>query len=258
MPVFVGTSGWQYASWRGRFYPRGVAQARWLDHYAARFVVVEVNNTFYRLPERRTFEDWAARAPAGFLFVCKVSRFLTHVKRLRDPDEPVSRFLDRLAGLGDRTGPVLLQLPPTLRRDVDRLAAVLDRFGGVRTAVEFRHPSWFDDGVMALLEDHDAALCLTDRESRVIGPVLRTASWAYVRLHAGRARPRPCYGWAALAHWAERLAGLWGPDDAAFVFFNNDGHACAVRDAVRFAGAARRAGLAATRVPAEEEVSVRA
>lgn len=256
MPVFVGTSGWQYPSWRRRFYPGGLAQGRWLEHYAERFQVVEVNNTFYRLPERQTFERWAARTPADFVVVCKASRFLTHVERLKEAAEPVRRFRDRLEGLGAKRGPVLLQLPPDLRRDTGRLREVLERFAGERVAVEFRHESWFTEDTAGLLAGHDAALCLADRRSRVVGPVWATASWGYVRLHEGRAHPRPCYGSGALTHWAERLAGLWGPDADTYVFFNNDPRACAVRDAVRFAAAARRAGLSPTRVPGVSEVAV--
>ena len=254
MPVYVGTSGWQYASWKERFYPRGLAQTRWLEYYAERFAVVEVNNTFYRLPERRTFEDWAQRTPKGFLLACKATRFLTHIKRLRDPEEPVRRFRERLDGLGTHRGPVLIQLPPNLRCDTGRLDAVLEAFAGERVAVEFRHDSWFTDDVAALLERHDAALCLADRESRVLGPIRRTASWGYLRLHAGRGRPRPFYGHAALSHWAERLMSLWGAGGDTYVLFNNDPCACAVRDATCFAAAAERAGLTPTRVPSEEEV----
>lgn len=254
MTTYVSTSGWQYRDWRRRFYPAALPQARWLEHFAERFAAVEVNNTFYRLPERHTFEDWAARTPDDFLFVCKISRYLSHVKRLRDPGEAVARFLDRSAGLGAKRGPVLLQLPPTMKRETARLADSLDAVAGAtRVAVEFRHESWFDDEVYSVLADRGATLCLTDRDSRVLGPVVRTAPWGYLRMHAGRATPRPCYGRAALSHWAERLAELWG-DGETYVFFNNDTRGCAVRDAVRFARSARRAGLVPTRVPAGGEV----
>ena len=257
--LYVGTSGWQYRDWREVFYPRGLASRNWLEHYASCFRTVEVNNTFYRLPPPETFAGWARSVPDDFVMGLKVSRYLTHYKQLREPQEPVARFLASAAPLGERLGPVLLQLPPTLRADPARLAEALEEFPpGVRVAVEFRHPSWFDDEVAAILTGHNAALCLVDRRSRVAGPLWRTADWAYVRLHEGRAQPWPCYGDTALASWAERLATMWAPADDAFVFFNNDPGGCAVRDATRFARLAERQGLRSTRTPTPNEIHVAA
>jgi uncharacterized protein YecE (DUF72 family) len=146
--VLVGTSGWQYRDWRGRFYPEPLAQRAWLEHYASRFAVVESNNAFYRLPEPRTFADWARRTPDDFVMAVKASRFLTHVRRLREPEEPVRRLLDHAGHLGAKLGPVLLQLPPTLRADPDALDRCLACFGPpLRVAVEPRHPSWFSEEV---------------------------------------------------------------------------------------------------------------
>ena len=251
MTVFVGTSGWQYASWRGPFYPEDLAQARWLEWFADRFQVVEVNNTFYRLPPPDTFRTWAERTPADFVIVPKVSRYLTHIKRLKDPEEPVKRFLDHAAPLGAKLGPLLVQLPPNLAVDVARLDAVLRLFGDRRVAVEFRHDSWFVDEVRSVLEAHGAALCLADRKSKAVSPMWRTAEWGYVRFHEGTASPRPCYGKAALDSWARRLADTWGPDADVYVFFNNDPRACAVRDAAVFAQLAEKAGLPTSRVTAD-------
>ena len=136
MPVLVGTSGWQYRDWRGRFYPQGLAQARWLEHYAERFATVESNNAFYRLPEPATFAAWAERTPPGFVMAVKASRYLTHIKRLRDPEEPVGRLMERARHLGAKLGPVLLQLPPTLRADPATLDRTLRAFpAGTRVAV---------------------------------------------------------------------------------------------------------------------------
>jgi uncharacterized protein YecE (DUF72 family) len=254
VPVLIGTSGWQYRHWRETFYPRGVQQADWLGHYAARFATVEVNNAFYRLPEAGTFARWAQATPEDFVFAVKASRFLTHVRRLREPEGPVRLLLERARSLGPKLGPVLLQLPPTFKADVDRLAATLTAFGaGVRVAVEFRHRSWFSADVRALLEEHGAALCLADRKGPAT-PLWRTADWAFLRMHEGRASPHPCYGRDARERWAGRLAELWGPTADAFVYFNNDGCACALRDARLFAAAAERAGLEPTRVPAPREV----
>jgi uncharacterized protein YecE (DUF72 family) len=223
--------------------------SRWLEAYAAGFATVESNAAFYRLPERRTFEDWAARTPPDFVMAVKVSRYLTHIRRLRDPAEAVARFVDRVAGLGDKLGPVLLQLPPQLRCDPELLDAALAEFPpAFRVAVEFRHPTWLVDEVRALLTERGAALCLADRR-RPLTPIWRTADWTYLRFHEGRATPRPCYGGAALRTWARRLADGWGPDADCWVYFNNDPRGCAPRDAARFAGLVRRAGLNPTRVP---------
>jgi uncharacterized protein YecE (DUF72 family) len=256
VPVLIGTSGWQYAHWRGRFYPSGLPAARWLEHYAERFRTVEVNNAFYRLPEKSTFENWRSRTPADFVVSVKASRYITHIKRLRDPVEPTRRLLDRARGLGTKLGPILLQFPPNLRVDAGALDELLAQFPkGVRVAVEPRHESWFSDEIAALLERRGAAFCLSDSPQRKT-PYWRTAAWGYLRMHAGRATPAPCYGRAALATWAERLAELWPASASVYVYFNNDEAACALRDAQRFARAATRSGLRPSRVPSAHEISV--
>ena len=250
MPVLIGTSGWQYRDWRERFYPRGLAQRSWLEHYAVGFDTVESNNAFYRLPERATFESWAQRTPPHFVWAVKMSRYLTHIKRLAEPAEPVQRFLERAAGLGPKLGPVLLQLPPTLRADLDRLDAVLALLApAVRVAVEFRHDSWFQDETRRLLEQRGAALCLADRGSKPVSPLWRTADWGYVRWHQGRAQPQPCYGARALRSWAGRIAEMWTEKEEVFCYFNNDPGGCALRDARSFAAHLRWAGLEQSRVP---------
>jgi uncharacterized protein YecE (DUF72 family) len=257
MTLFVGTSGWQYRDWRGAFYPHDLPQGEWLEHYARRFRVVEVNSTFYRLPGRETFADWARRVPDDFVFAMKASRYLTHIKRLVDPASAVERLFEHAEPLGAKLGPVLVQLPPTLPFAPERLRATLDAVPpGARVAVEFREPGWFREESYALLAEHDAALCLADRGSRPETPVRRTASWGYVRFHAGRATPFPCYGRAALRSWAERVASLWSADADVYAFFNNDARACAPRDARQFALAARRAGLRPTRLPGAREVAL--
>lgn len=257
MTVFVGTSGWQYRDWRGAFYPEELRQQRWLEHYAARFRTVEVNNTFYRLPDPETFAAWARRVPDDFVMALKLSRYLTHVKRLRDPEEPVRRFLDHAAPLGARTGPLLLQLPPRFKADLSRLEDALDRFPRhLRLAVEFRDESWFTDQVASALAERDVALCLADRKSEVLGRLWRTAGWGYVRFHEGVGSPRPCYGVDGLERWAERLSEHWRADEDVYAFFNNDPRGCAVRDAARFAACVAEVGLTATRVPDEGEVRV--
>ncbi len=242
MALLVGTSGWQYRDWRGGLYPDGLPQRAWLEHYGGQFATVEVNNAFYRLPERTVFERWRQQTPPGFVFAVKVSRYLTHVLRLRDPAEPVARLVDRAAGLGPRLGPYLLQLPPTLQAAPDRLDACLRAFPTrARVAVEPRHESWWTDEVRALLERRGAALCWADRAGRPLTPLWRTADWGYLRLHEGTAAPRPSYGRAALSSWLDRIDGAWpgARDGDAFVYFNNDRGGAAVRNArtlVRMAG----------------------
>ncbi|MFG3344681.1 DUF72 domain-containing protein [Streptomyces sp. NPDC048018] len=248
MAVFVGTSGWQYRDWRGVLYPEGVPQRLWLEEYARSFAAVENDNVFYRLPERATFAAWRERTPEGFVMAVKASRYLTHVKRLKDPGEPVRRLMSRADGLGGRLGPVLLQLPPTLRADAGLLDAVLGCFPAeVRVAVEPRHDSWWTERTAEVLSGHGAALCWADRGSRPVAPLWRTADWGYLRLHGGRARPLPSYGRQALLTWADRLAGTWREQDEVFVFFNNDTGGAAVRGAesfVRVLGARGRTAVA--------------
>jgi uncharacterized protein YecE (DUF72 family) len=251
--VIIGTSGWQYRDWRGRFYPPALPQRLWLEHHAAHFATVESNNAFYRLPERTTFEAWRSRTPPDFRWAVKASRFLTHIKRLREPAEPVARLMDRVAGLGDRLDAILLQLPPTLRADPDLLRECLGQFpAGTRVAVEPRHDSWWTDEVRALLERYGAALCWADRAEQPITPLWRTAEWGYLRLHTGAA------GWGyrpeTLQQWAERLSGTYGNSDV-LVYFNNDPGGAATADAVTFAGAVRAAGCAHTRVPTMAEAT---
>lgn len=257
MPVYVGTSGWQYRHWRNTFYPEGVPQARWLEYYVQRFQTVELNNSFYRLPPRETFAKWYERTPADFIVAAKMSRYLTHIKKLKEPEEPVARFLDHAAPLGRKLGPILIQLPPTLKVDLEGLDETLSRFPRhVRVAVEFRHDTWWNDEVRSILETHGAALCMADRHSKPFTALWKTTDWTFLRFHEGEGTPHPCYGRSAIESWVRRLADGWGPGADVFVYFNNDPRACALRDARVFAAAASRAGLQPTRVPAANEVTV--
>jgi uncharacterized protein YecE (DUF72 family) len=269
MPVLVGTSGWQYRDWRGVLYPPGVSQRRWLEHYASQYATVENNGSFYRLPSPQTFADWRARVPADFVMAVKASRYLTHVRRLRDPAEPVGRLLTAAAGLGDRLGPVLLQLPPNLPADPEALDGCLRAFADwrgagrpapgspagscVRVAVEFRHESWWTERVRDLLARHQAAACWADRLGRPVSPLWRTAGWGYLRLHEGAAQPPPRYGERALRSWVSRIADAWPDGGEVFVYFNNAPGGAAVYDAAAFAALAGRAGLEVTRtaIPGE-------
>jgi uncharacterized protein YecE (DUF72 family) len=254
--VLIGTSGWQYRDWRGRFYPQKLPQRLWLEHYALHFATVESNNAFYRLPEHDTFVAWRERTPPDFRWAVKASRFLTHIKRLREPQEPVARLMDRAAGLEHKLDTILLQLPPTLKADAGLLRDCLAQFPSVtRVAVEPRHESWWTDEIRALLERYGAALCWADRDEKAIAPLWRTADWGYLRFHTGAAEPWPRYRPETLQLWADRLAAAWGPQEDVLVYFNNDPGGAAVIDAVVFADAVRRTGRTATRVPTAEQAT---
>lgn len=257
MTVWIGTSGWQYADWRGAFYPQRMAQRGWLEHYAAGFRTVELNASFYRLPSRQTFTVWATRTPADFLIAVKASRYLSHLKRLRDPARPVARLMEHASGLGDKLGPILVQLPPGFTADASRLTAALDEFpSGVRVTLEVRDTSWFTPQIRGLLAERNVALCLADRGSRWLTPCWRTADWTYVRFHWGSETPDPCYAEGALKARLGDLAVRWSADEDVFVYFNNDPRCCAVRDAARFARLCARAGLPATRAPSLDDVEL--
>jgi uncharacterized protein YecE (DUF72 family) len=231
VPVWIGTSGWQYDHWRSTVYPKEVPKSRWLSWYAERFATVESNSAFYRLPEKKLFERWAEATPPDFVMSVKASRFLTHIRRLREPKDPIERLLERVRGLGNKQGPILLQLPPNLVASTALLEGALASFPkNVKVAFEPRHESWFVDDVREVLEKHRAALCLTDRRNRK-SPLWRTASWTYVRFHEGTASPAPSYGRTALDSWAARIASLWNADDEVYCYFNNDQNGRAPIDA---------------------------
>jgi uncharacterized protein YecE (DUF72 family) len=226
--VHVGTSGWQYDDWRGPFYPNGLAQRKWLEFYSSYFGTVEVNNSFYRLPERETFEGWRDRTPPGFIVSVKASRFITHVKRLRDPEEPVALLWERATGLGNRLGPVLFQLPPRFPVEVERLRHLLTVLPkAMRPAFEFRDPSWYTDDVFLLLDAAGASLVWPDRPGlRHNLPAL--GRWLYVRFHQGTSQGAD-YRREKLRRWASRIAAADARE--AFVYFNNDPTGAAIRDA---------------------------
>ena len=257
MTVFVGTSGWQYRDWRGAFYPKQLPQRAWLSYYSERFQVVEVNSTFYNLPEADVFESWRKSTPDDFVFVLKMSRYLTHMKKLMEPREPVRNFLKAAGSLKEKLGPVLVQLPPHWRANPERLREALRSFPkDIRIAVEFRDQSWYVDAVREVLSERNAALCLADRDEKLITPEWRTADWGYARLHWGAGGPHPCYTDARLRDWAQRIRDLWPKSNDVYIFFNNDPGACAVNDARRLAEMLREAGVQTTRVPSAGEIAI--
>lgn len=229
MQVRAGTSGFSYKEWKGSFYPATLKNEQMLGYYAERLPTVEINNTFYRMPKSSVVEGWAAAAPEGFRFVIKASRRITHIKRLLEPEEPLSYLMRQTALLGDKRGPILFQLPPNMRIDLDRLKHLVDQLpDGPQVAFEFRHPSWFDEPVYDILRRSDAALCLSDHDhTERNAPRVATASWGYFRFR------RDDYGEAELAEvadWMQTQAQAWRE---VYVFFKH-GTGAAPEQAQRF------------------------
>jgi uncharacterized protein YecE (DUF72 family) len=237
----IGCSGWNYQSWRGTFYPERLPAARWLDYYATHFDTVEVNNTFYRLPERPTFTAWRADVPPSFQFAVKASRFLTHMKRLRDPEEPLSRLVSRAEALGRQLGPLLYQLPGNFHIDLPRLDDFLRALPRVSSGkrilhvMEFRHPSWYVPETFQLLERRNVTLCLHDKlGSAVVEPFVGPC--VYLRFHGTSGMYRGSYSSRQLDRWARRLAEQ-ADAKPVFAYFNNDPDAVAVDNAHRLRAA---------------------
>jgi len=215
-----------YDSWRGRLYPQGQPKRRWLELYAERFDTVEVNSTFYRLARGAAVEGWVAQTPPGFLFAVKASRYLTHVRRLRDIREGVARFYEPLEPMiaAGRLGPVLWQLPENFHRDDARLAGLMELLAQVPTSqhtIEFRHSSWFCPAVMGTLRERGVALTIGDHPSRPFQSYLATAGWRFIRFHYGARGRRGNYSQREIAEWAQRISA-WRRRQAIYVYYNND------------------------------------
>jgi uncharacterized protein YecE (DUF72 family) len=225
----VGCSGWSYKHWRNDFYPKGLPASKWFDHYAGVFDTVELNNSFYRLPSEAAVEGWQERSPDGFCFSVKVSRLITHFRRLRNSEEALDTYLKRMRPLGEKLGPLLYQLPPDFERDDERLEAFLRLLPSDLSHVfEFRHRSWWTDDVWALLEKYDAAFCVY-HSGDVETPVLATSDVFYMRFHG--TRYSGSYDDSELRRWAARIRETARGE--AWLYFNNDIGGHAPRDAIR-------------------------
>jgi uncharacterized protein YecE (DUF72 family) len=235
MAMRIGCSGWNYASWKAEFY-EGRPARLWLEHYARHFDTVEVNTTFYRLPNRDAVVSWERTAPPGFVFAIKASRYLTHVKRLRDLGPGLARFLERIEPLlgSPKLGPLLWQLPPTFQRDDARLRQALAAFPrGLRHPVEFRHTYWFVEETYETLREHRVALVIGDRpEVKPFQAQVLTTDWTFVRFHYGSRGRRGNYSETELQGWAALLRDWSGQADV-YAYFNNDWEVFAVRNALR-------------------------
>jgi uncharacterized protein YecE (DUF72 family) len=231
---FIGTSGWSYKHWRGPFYPSGSAKGiDQLRFYAERFDTVEVNGTFYRLIEVDTFRRWREETPPGFVFACKGSRYLTHMKRLKDPEQGALRFFERVEALGDKLGPIVFQLPGRFKPDRERLTGFLKALPkGHRYAFEFRDPAWFQPEILEALARHNAALCLYEFAGQE-APLEVTADFVYIRLHGPDGPYRGSYGEPALKTWAERIREWARPGRDVYCYFDNDDRAFAPKNALR-------------------------
>ena len=226
MRVLAGTSGFSYKEWKGSFYPEDLPADRMLAYYSERLPAVEINNTFYRMPKAALLESWAAEVAPEFRFVLKASQRITHFKRLKEAGSEVEYFFGVAATLGERLGPVLVQLPPNLKKDFPRLEAFLATLpAGARAAFEFRHASWFEEDVFEALRGKGAALCVAEDEE-LATPLVATAPWGYLRLR------RQDYDGAAVAAWADRVrAQSWSE---AYVFFKHEDAGSGPRLAAEF------------------------
>jgi uncharacterized protein YecE (DUF72 family) len=232
LQYYIGTSGWHYDHWRHLFYPDKLPRAKWLEFYSRHFTTVELNNSFYRLPSEEAFANWRDSSPANFAFAVKVSRFITHIKRLKDIEQPVDTFLSRAKILKQKLGPLLYQLPPNMHRDDDRLESFLSILPqGLKHVLEFRHESWLDNGVFEILRRHNVGLCVFDMPD-LSCPLVATADFAYLRFHGSTGLYSSCYTDEELAEWAKRLAGLAPEVKEVYIYFNNDAEAFAVRNAM--------------------------
>jgi len=232
LKYYIGTSGWHYDHWQHLFYPDKLTKAKWLEFYARHFTTVELNNSFYRLPSEQAFAAWRDSSPANFTFAVKVSRFITHIKRLKDSEEPLGTFLTRAKILKDKLGPLLYQLPPNMHRDDDRLESFLSILPrGLKHVFEFRHESWLDELVFEILRRYNVGLCVFDMPFFSC-PLVATADFAYIRFHGSTGLYSSCYSDEELADWARRLAGLPPEVKAIYIYFNNDAEAFAVRNAM--------------------------
>ena len=228
---YIGTSGWHYDHWRGNFYPEKLKKSGWLEFYSDHFGTVELNSSFYRLPSESAFSNWRDSSPGGFLFAVKVSRFITHIKRLRDSEEPLDTFVSRAGILSGKLGPLLYQLPPSMHRNDEVLAAFLAILPQeMKHVIEFRHQSWFDEGVFAILRRYNAGFCVFDMPNLVC-PLVATADFAYIRFHGSLSLYSSDYTDEELAGWAKGITSLATNLKEVYIYFNNDVGGFAIENA---------------------------
>ena len=230
--IRIGCSGWNYKHWRELFYPKGVPVRLWFEHYASTFDTVEINNSFYRLPKAETFDKWREQAPPGFCYAVKANRFITQAKKLKECEEPMQRMLAPFRHLGDRLGPILYQLPPSLKLNFDRLRDFLALLPPDLTHVfEFRDKSWYTDEVLALLDAHGVSFCAHDMPGSA-SPRWAAGPIAYVRFHGGEGKYWGRYSDEGLLSWTDWIIEQSRRGRDVWCYFNNDIHAHAIHDAL--------------------------
>ncbi|HQI00181.1 MAG TPA: DUF72 domain-containing protein [Deltaproteobacteria bacterium] len=231
MHTYIGTSGWNYDHWRETFYPDALPKSRWLEFYSRIFTTIEVNATFYRQISETTFERWRESTPQGFIWAVKANRFITHIKKLKGVEGPLEKFFSQAGMLGEKLGPILFQLPPSLRFDRGTLEAFLSLLpGGNRYSIEARHESWASDDALSILRDNNIAWCISDTAGRFPYLEAITADFTYMRLHGSKKLYASLYTEEELTIWAEKIES-WGID--GYVYFDNDFMGYAPRNALR-------------------------
>lgn len=232
--IHIGTSGWNYKHWKGSFYPEDLAQTRWLTFYSERLKTVEVNNSFYQLPSEKTFREWHEAVAEKFIFSVKASRYITHMKKLKEPGEALTNFLARAEVLEDKLGPILFQLPPRWGFNLERLTSFLQLLpGDFKYTFEFRDSSWFKQETYQALQEHNAAFCIYEFAGR-LSPKEVTADFIYIRLHGPQEEAyRGQYSTEALSGWAGAFSAWLNQVNEIYCYFDNDEKGYAAQDALR-------------------------
>jgi len=228
---YVGCSGWHYEHWRGLYYPEELPKPQWLPFYARQFNSVELNNSFYRLPSEKAFTTWRESTPENFIFAVKMSRYITHIKKLRNLGSAVENFLSRAVLLEEKLGPLLYQLPPNMKRNDELLQSFLSSLPAIyQHVIEFRHESWIDEAVFDILRRHNVGLCVFDMPGFTC-PLVATSGFVYVRFHGSEGLYSSRYSDAELSRWAERIGRLGQRVKTSYIYFNNDAEAFAIQNA---------------------------
>lgn len=228
--IYIGTSGWSYKHWIENFYPKELKPTEWLKHYANFFPTVEINSTFYHTPLLTTVKNWNATVPKNFTFSIKANRYITHRKRLHECEESLKIFYKSIKNLNSKTGPILFQLPPSFKMDLERLSAFIKLLDNKHLyTFEFRHSSWFTDEVYELLLKNQIALCITDLNGK-LSPEVITSSFIYIRLHGPRHAYRGSYSLPELRSWKKKIE-KWTQQTSVYCYFDNDEKGFAIKDA---------------------------
>jgi uncharacterized protein YecE (DUF72 family) len=237
--VVIGTSGWNYGHWKGKFYPDDIPKTKWFHYYYERFNTVELNTTFYHLPKKTTFEKWYSESPPDFIFSIKASRYITHIKKLIEPEEPVKRFFENAAGIKDKAGVILFQLPPGLKYNEERLVNIINILpGNYRYTFEFRNETWWNDKAYELLKDQNIAFCIFELAGQIT-PRLATADFIYIRLHGPGGKYSGSYSDETLKSWASDFSKWMDEGKDVYCYFDNDDSAYAVYNAFTLKGMIR-------------------